>query len=431
MTPVASATDPRDGGHGADPEPFGTEPSGTEPSGMDLSGAGGAGWSHGETPAGGALSRVYAVLAALIRLTCGLATAPVALAVRTPPVSTALLIIVVCLLTAWSAYYAARTVRHGLRPWISYLDLLLTAGTCLLMARLVAREVLPGEVSWVAILASTSVIVAQFALPASRSIPAGLLVAAAYAYGAQQAGDSNEARAHAITLVVQTGFAAALWYLTRRSSRAADTAFADYRRSEQQAMVARAARAAERRQNRDLHDTVLSTLTVVSLGAVAARSPLLRERAAADLRTLDDLADARTRPGRGSRAATAPTRLDERLREMLAQLPELGVTTSLRPCTVPVAVADAFADSAAAALSNVLRHAPGATAEVVLTRAGNTVLLEIGDDGPGFDPASVPLHRYGLRESVHGRMATIGGLADVTSAPGRGTRVRLEWSDVG
>ncbi|MET8837871.1 hypothetical protein ABZV78_28715, partial [Micromonospora sp. NPDC004540] len=53
-----------------------------------------------------------------------------------------------------------------------------------------------------------------------------------------------------------------------------------------------------------------------------------------------------------------------------------------------------------------------------------------GDDGPGFDPASVPAHRYGLRESIHGRMSTVGGRAEVTSAPGAGTRIRLEWSGV-
>ncbi|MDG4829031.1 ATP-binding protein [Solwaraspora sp. WMMD1047] len=385
----------------------------------------------GETPASGALLRVFAILPAMIRLSCGLAGAAAALAVRSPPVSTPLLVGAVLLLTAWSAGYAWWTVRHGLTAWVSYVDIALTAVACLFINRLVAPEVLPGEVSWIAILASTSVVVAQFALPLGQSIPAGLLIAAAYAVGAHRAGEPAEATAHAVTLVVQTGFAAALGYLTRRSSRRADAAFADYRRSAEQAAVARAARSAERRQNRDLHDTVLSTLTVVSLGAVPAGSALLRERAGADLRTLSALADARAHADADGPGPDAPVRLDHRLRTVLAKFPQVPVTADLAPCTVAAAVADGLADSALAALSNVSLHAPGATAALRLDRVGAAVVVEVRDDGPGFDPDTVPLHRYGLRESVHGRMATLGGRAVVDSAPGRGTLVRLEWSDAG
>src|SRR4029453_3025566 len=43
-----------------------------------------------------------------------------------------------------------------------------------------------------------------------------------------------------------------------------------------------------------------------------------------------------------------------------------------------------------------------------LHRAGNTVVVEVIDAGPGFDPGRIPSHRYGLRESVVGRMASIG-----------------------
>ncbi len=94
-------------------------------------------------------------------------------------------------------------------------------------------------------------------------------------------------------------------------------------------------------------------------------------------------------------------------------------------------VAEAVAESAHAALANVVNHAPRARATLRLRRFAGTVTVEVSDDGPGFDPGSVPAHRYGLRESVRGRMATIGGHADIDSAPGRGTRIRLEWSDVG
>lgn len=379
-----------------------------------------------DSPAATALGQVIAVFPAAIRVTCGLAGACVALAVRTPPVDVPLLAVVVGVLTGWSLLFTRWTLRRGLTTAVVAVDLTLTVITCLLMRHLVAAEVLPGEVSWVAILASTSIVVAQLGLPASRSIPAGLLIVGAYAFGAHLAGDDAEAMAHATTLTVQTFCGAGLAYLARRGSRLADAAFADYQRVSRQALVARAARAAERRHNRDLHDTVLSTLTVIGLGAVPARSPQLRERAIADLRTLAELAEARAQAGSGGPAGGLEP-LDRRLRAALDRLPHQRLTADLDQCAVPPAVAEAITSSLTAALSNVERHAPDAEATVRLRRTDGTVVVEVTDDGPGFDPATVPAHRYGLRESIHGRMATIGGRADVDSAPGHGTRVRLEW----
>ncbi|GAA3766033.1 ATP-binding protein [Micromonospora maritima] len=374
-----------------------------------------------DRPAGGAFTLIFTTLPALLRLTCGLVGAVVALSVRTPPVRVALLLPAVALLTAWSVWYAVRALRHGVGGALVAGDVALTALAALALPWLVAPEVLPGEASWVAVLASTTVINAQATAPARWSVPAGLLVTAAYATGATMAGNPVEARAHTGTLLVQTGCTAVMTAVMRRWIGRADAAFADYRRLSHEAMVARTAREAERRHNRDLHDTVLGTLTMVGLGAVAGSSAALRDRCAADLRTLTALAGART--------ATGDADLDERLRAVLAGLPELTVAATLAQCRVPAEVAAALADSAAAALANVARHAPGATTTLRLAREGGAVVVEVVDDGPGFDPTTVPAHRYGLRESIHGRMATVHGRAVVTSAPGAGTGVRLEWSD--
>ncbi|MEU8262366.1 ATP-binding protein [Micromonospora sp. NPDC048999] len=377
-----------------------------------------------ERPAGGAFTRVFTTVPALLRLTCGLVGAVVALAVRTPPVRVELLVPAVAVLTAWSVWYAVRALRHGATGPLVAGDVALTTAAGLAIPWLVAPEVLPGEVSWIAVLASTTVINAQTTAPARWSVPAGLLVAAGYATGATAAGNPAEARAHAMTLLAQTGIAAVMTAVIRRRIGRADAAFTDYQRLAREAVMARAAREAERRQNRDLHDTVLGTLTMVGLGAVAGPSAMLRKRCAADLRTLADLADARSAP------VTGPVSLDDRLRAALTRLPELPVAATLAPCVVPAEAAGALADSAAAALANVVRHAPGATAMLRLARDAGTIVVEVADDGPGFDPATVPAHRYGLRESIIGRMATVGGRAEVTSAPGAGTRIRLEWTGV-
>ncbi|MEV4543841.1 sensor histidine kinase [Micromonospora echinaurantiaca] len=377
-----------------------------------------------DNPAGGAFTLIFTTIPALLRLTCGLVGAAVALAVRTPPVEPALLLPAVAGLTAWSVWYAVRALRHGVTGPLVAGDVALTTATCLAIPVLVAPEVLPGEGSWVAVLASTTVIGAQATAPARWSIPAGLLVAAGYAVGAATAGNPDEASAHAGTLLVQTACAAMMTAVMRRRIGRADRGFAEHQRLTRETLAARTARDAERRQNRDLHDTVLATLTMVGLGAVAGPSAGLRERCAADLRVLTTLAGARSAPDAG------PVSLDDRLGVVLRRLPELPVTADLTPCVLPGPVAEAIAESAYAALSNVVRHAPGARATLRLERTAGTVAVEVADDGPGFDPERVPAHRYGLRESVRGRMAGVGGRAIVDSAPGAGTRIRLEWSDV-
>ena len=262
--------------------------------------------SASDRPAGGAFTLVFTTLPALLRLTCGLVGAVIALAVRTPPVRVALLVPLVAALTAWSVWYAARALRRGVTGPLVAGDVALTTAACLLVPWLVAPEVLPGEGSWIAILASTTVINAQATAPARWSVPAGLLVTAGYVLGTATAGNPVEARAHAATLLVQTGCTALVTAVMRRRIGRADRAFADYQRLARAAVVARAAREAECRQNRDLHDTVLATLTMVGLGAVAGPSAALRDRCAADLRTLAALADARSAPAAGPTALVRP-----------------------------------------------------------------------------------------------------------------------------
>jgi signal transduction histidine kinase len=77
------------------------------------------------------------------------------------------------------------------------------------------------------------------------------------------------------------------------------------------------------------------------------------------------------------------------------------------------------------AMLNAARHA-GGTVRVYAETAHDRVEITIGDRGPGFDPAAVPEGRYGVRESIVGRMQRIGGTATIAPGPGRtGTEVRL------
>jgi signal transduction histidine kinase len=76
------------------------------------------------------------------------------------------------------------------------------------------------------------------------------------------------------------------------------------------------------------------------------------------------------------------------------------------------------------ALANVQRHAAASTAHVRVEAQQDQVVLEVRDDGRGFDPAAGNPGHFGL-DSMRSRAAEIGGSLTVTSAPGSGTLVRV------
>lgn len=75
------------------------------------------------------------------------------------------------------------------------------------------------------------------------------------------------------------------------------------------------------------------------------------------------------------------------------------------------------------ALVNAARHAgtDRVSVEVGLDREARTLVLEVRDQGKGFDPRKV--HGLGL-DGMQARAMAIGGRVDVDSAPGRGCTVR-------
>ena len=74
------------------------------------------------------------------------------------------------------------------------------------------------------------------------------------------------------------------------------------------------------------------------------------------------------------------------------------------------------------ALTNVVRHAHAATAELSLCKVGDKVVLTVSDDGRGSAALVAGAGISGMRE----RALLIGADLSVTSTPGRGTTVCLE-----
>ncbi|MEW6358148.1 MAG: PAS domain S-box protein [Planctomycetota bacterium] len=75
------------------------------------------------------------------------------------------------------------------------------------------------------------------------------------------------------------------------------------------------------------------------------------------------------------------------------------------------------------ALTNVVRHAEAKQVEVRLLEESGHVILEISDDGRGFDPDPKQVGPgHGLR-SIRERTALLGGRLDIESKPGQGARI--------
>jgi signal transduction histidine kinase len=75
------------------------------------------------------------------------------------------------------------------------------------------------------------------------------------------------------------------------------------------------------------------------------------------------------------------------------------------------------------AIGNALRHSGARHVTVSLSRRQRAVVLEVSDDGRGFEP-SAPQSGLGLA-SMHERARSVGGKLTIMSAKGTGTRVRL------
>jgi signal transduction histidine kinase len=99
----------------------------------------------------------------------------------------------------------------------------------------------------------------------------------------------------------------------------------------------------------------------------------------------------------------------------------------------PVVVGDAPVDEALAALGaatrealvNAAKHSGATAADLYTEVTPERVSVFVRDRGKGFDPATVPDDRRGLRDSVSGRLTRLGGTAEVRSAVGEGTEVEL------
>jgi signal transduction histidine kinase len=220
-----------------------------------------------------------------------------------------------------------------------------------------------------------------------------------------------------------------VWVLARRLGAAAQ---------ERERLLRAAVDASEserRRIARDLHDTVVQDLAGTSFALTATSRELVdRPAAAARLSGLAASVRSSLRSLRSLLVEIYPADLRAEglaaaLDDLVAPAAGMGVRTS-----VEVADTDQVSDSAVRlvwrvaqeAVRNAVRHGRPQTLTIRVQTHGDGLILDVVDDGVGFDPGRLPADgHFGLR-GLRDLIAEMGGRLDVLSTPGEGTTVRLE-----
>jgi signal transduction histidine kinase len=167
-----------------------------------------------------------------------------------------------------------------------------------------------------------------------------------------------------------------------------------------------------------IHDQVLHTLALI-------------QRNSTDIKEVQRLARGQERALRNwlYKPTASPT---ERLAAALEQAAaEVEDTYAISVETVVVGDTEcdervaALVAAAREALVNAARHAGVETISLYAEVEADELSVFVRDRGAGFDIDTVAESRHGVRGSIIGRMQRHGGHAEIRSAPGDGTEVRL------
>ncbi|GAA3546033.1 sensor histidine kinase [Nocardioides daeguensis] len=216
--------------------------------------------------------------------------------------------------------------------------------------------------------------------------------------------------------------------LVRQAATAARTSqlAEEVQRSRERLVTAREEE--RRRIRRDLHDGFGPALSGIVFQLEAARMTVDRDpaRARAQLETISSQVQEVVADVRRLVHDLRPPALDDRglvgaLRQQAEHLAVPLAVTAPDDLRLPAAVEVAAYRIAGEALTNVARHAGAHGARLLVETAGDTLVLEVADDGRG-----IPVDRaagVGLA-SLRERAAELGGTTTISSPPGGGTVVR-------
>jgi signal transduction histidine kinase len=193
---------------------------------------------------------------------------------------------------------------------------------------------------------------------------------------------------------------------------------------------------------RELHDSVTQALYGISLNTAAAELALASGKSdavAANLQEIRETVQEALSEMRVLLFELRPPLLEEeglagaleaRLRSVEARAGLQVELSGERAVRLSPSMEQELYRIAQEALNNVLKHAHATRAEVRLDASADVVCLQIQDNGIGFDPENAGgLGGFGLR-GIRERVARLGGVLHVQSAPGEGTCVSIYASPV-
>ncbi len=190
-----------------------------------------------------------------------------------------------------------------------------------------------------------------------------------------------------------------------------------------------------RRLAGEIHDGISQRIVSLSFHLSAAADAVGTDPASAaeQIARAQELAAGALDETRDAIAGLRPPVLDDlglaaSLESLARSTPLANVAVDTVSIELPEHVETAVYRIAQEALQNIMKHAGATHVHLRLSVAAGAVVLEVSDDGVGFDPTAVPERAgpagYGL-PGMQQRAELLGGQLTADSAPGRGTTVRL------
>ena len=174
-----------------------------------------------------------------------------------------------------------------------------------------------------------------------------------------------------------------------------------------------------------VHDQVLHTLILASRADSkaaqedAAKSARNAITALLEAKDLDSTQSEVSSLGLFKALESAASKLDGRVQTY---------STGASAAKLNSAAAQALTEASLQAIDNAIQHSRSKEIRLTLEALENGGLkFTVADDGTGFRTDRVSRNRIGISTSIMARVESVGGKVEISSAPGKGTRVVMRW----